>query len=54
MSTITCNAVNNDGTVRCEKEVHLPEEQHWGHDEKGMDVVWMSITLAPPNKKENG
>ena len=48
----TCNAESNHPGVRCQKEPHGDEENHWGVDAEGRDVVWASITLRPPSKPD--
>lgn len=44
-----CTAVSDTG-VRCNKAEHPGDEQHWGTNDKGMDVVWASVTLPPPRR----
>lgn len=37
--------------VRCKKDEHSEDENHWGLKPDGRDVVWATTVLRPP--KEN-
>jgi hypothetical protein len=43
-----CNAVSPETGVRCRKEPHSDEANHWGLNDKGLDVLWNEVTLPPP------
>lgn len=45
-----CNAESDTPGVRCQKDQHGDDENHWGVKADGMDVVWASVTLSPPKK----